>query len=98
MRHQNDADPGLRQRAHRFPQAVLCIDVQAIARLVEDQRFRIVDQRARNQGCVFGFSRTTFRRRGESARCGTPSLPEPRRRVCLFRSSTVWWSKISACY
>ena len=60
MRHQNDADSGLGQRAHRFPQAVLRENIQAVARLVEQQRLRIVDQRTRNQDAL-GFAGRHFR-------------------------------------
>ena len=60
MRHQNDADAGLREFAHRFPQSVLRENIQAVARFVEHQRLRIVDQRPGDQD-AFGFARRHFR-------------------------------------
>src|SRR5882672_7161605 len=58
--HQHDADSRLRQRAHRFTQAVLRENVQAVAWLIEQKRLRVVHQRPCNQD-AFGLARRHFR-------------------------------------
>src|SRR5467141_284951 len=47
--HEDDSNSRLGQRAHRFAKTVLRENVEAIARLIEHQRLRIVHQRARYQ-------------------------------------------------
>src|ERR1700693_331232 len=49
MGHQNYADAGLRESAHGFAQAVLRKYVQAVTRLIEQKRFWIVDEGARDE-------------------------------------------------
>ncbi len=50
--HEDDSNPRLGQRAHRFAKTVLRENIEAIARLIEHQRLRIVHQRARNQDAL----------------------------------------------
>src|SRR5882762_9871716 len=60
VRHEDDANSRLGQLAHRFAKAVLRENIEAVARLIEHQRLRIVHQRARNQN-AFGLARRHFR-------------------------------------
>jgi len=56
MRHQDDSDFGLGECAHGLPKFMLGENIQAVARLVKNQRSRIVDQRPGNQNafCLAG--------------------------------------------
>ena len=49
MRHQNDSDAGLGQRAHALPQAVPGEDVERVAGFIEQQGPRLVHQCAGNE-------------------------------------------------
>src|SRR6266404_5763235 len=47
--HEDDSNSRLGQRAHRFAKTVLRENIEAVARLIEHQRLRIVHERARDQ-------------------------------------------------
>lgn len=55
VRDQEDAQAGLHQFAHRFAQLQLRANVEGVAGLVEEERVRLVDQRAGNQRAL-GFA------------------------------------------
>src|SRR5882762_5310032 len=50
--HEDDSNSRLGQRAHRFAKTVLRENIEAIARLIEHQRLRIVHQRACDQDAL----------------------------------------------
>src|ERR1700726_2343939 len=50
--HEDDSDPRLGKRAHRFAKTVLRENIETVAGLVEHQRLRIVHQRPGDQDAL----------------------------------------------